>query len=226
MLFYTIIFSRCHYISPKTGFITEPVYAFYDKNSITKNSKKKLIEELEKVTLIKQIELKKPIINVYAKPVTKLLKVRLADENIYWIPGDYFTENPFIIIKNKIEAYYQPDKTSKILFYLSPGDFGYHVQTMKKNWYLVNFTAYHIPAYSSGKKKIKVGKVWINRGYSNNIRLARQAYYLEKAKIAIKYKYKNYIQKAQVYLKRVLEIGDSNSIISNIAKKMLQDLII
>ena len=223
LLFPAFTFSYCQFFSKKTGYITEPIYAFYDKDKISKDSPKKLIEELEKVTVLQKINLEESIKNIYSKPVNVILKVRLADDKDYWIPKDFFTELPFIIIKNKVEAYYQPDKTSKILFYLSPGDFGYHVETKYKDWYLVDFAAYQIPAHSTGNKTIKVGKVWINRGFSNNIRLARQAYYLVKAKTVIKYKYKNYRQRAESYLNRALEVGDSNSIISNIVKKLLKN---
>lgn len=103
-------------------------------------------------------------------------KIQLPDTTVYWAKKDFFAEKLLTINQTDVLCYKQPDLDYATTVKLQPGDFGIYVKEIN-DWICVDFRAYR-PVKAGGERKWVGGPYWIKTGYTDDIKTAKQAYYL------------------------------------------------
>jgi len=103
-------------------------------------------------------------------------KIQLPDNSEYWTSKDNLAKKFIIINKHDTKCYENPDDTYISKIKLQPGDYGVLQQEGTEDWIKVEFGAYR-SIQEDGERKW-VGVKWIKDGYTTDITVANQAYYL------------------------------------------------
>lgn len=152
-----------------TQYIKESVWAFEKEEDLIKDPKevkeKKLLEFGDKITVLKMKKIEEK----------EYYNIQLPDKTKLWVPVKNVTEKFIIINQNDVETYKQPEQDYKTGVKLQPGDFGIFVKE-QDGWINVDFFAYR--PLKDGEDRKWVGNKWIKEGYTEDIKAAREAYYL------------------------------------------------
>ena len=202
----------------KTVFPKGQIWAFVNDGNLKKDAKtvkdKKLIELGQKLSAVKE---KKDNDKTY-------YQVQMPDGSKYWLNAEEVTEKYITINSNDVTCYSQPDNSAGYLnsYKLQPGDFGYFV---KEQGGFVNVKINnYIPPSSKEKDAIWVDNVWINGGYTDDIKSAKEAYNLALAYYYIYCKTPNK-DTAKYFLKKAIEAnGDDKTEIASVAQQVLDGL--
>ena len=151
-------------------------------------------------------------------------QVQMPDNTKYWVNANDVTEKYITINSQDVVCYSQPDNSAGYLnsFKLQPGDFGYYI---KEQGGFVNVKiSNYLPPRGKDKDPIWVDNVWINGGYTDDIKAAKEAYNLSIAYYYIYNKTPN-LDTAKAYLKKAIEAnGDDKTDIAAVAQQVLDGL--
>lgn len=117
------------------------------------------------------------VIDEIKKNDTVYYKSKLPDDSVYWVDNTVLSEKLITIIKDDTFTYTMPDENYSSLIRLQRGDYGF-VTEEKNNYLRVYFYGYRTKEGEERTSKNWIGELWIRDGYSDNIDLARQSYYL------------------------------------------------
>jgi len=151
-------------------------------------------------------------------------KIQLPDNSEYWISQENLVKKFIIINKQDVKCYENPDDTYISKFKLQPGDFGILQQEGTEDWIKVEFWAYR-PIKEDGDK-LWVGVKWIKDGYTSDMSVANQAYYLYYAYRNLYANPKNPNQvEAIKFLKEAVDVqGGVETEITPVIKELLTQL--
>lgn len=148
-------------------------------------------------------------------------KIRLPDTSEYWVNADVLIDQFVVITTNDVLCYKQPDTDYADTILLQPGDLGFFVKKID-GWVNADFITYR-PTEPGGEHQ-RVGNKWINTGYTDDLRTAKEAYYLNLAYYYIYSGEKNQ-EKAIERLEKALNINvDTDTEITHIIKNLLNEL--
>lgn len=151
----------------------------------------------------------------------KVYQFKNPDDTVYWVKKDALVEK-FIVINSEeeVKTYKQPGPSFVLNTKVAKGDLGIY-RGEKDGFIKVDFWAYR-PAKADGEK-VWVGTKWIEKGYTDNIMAAKEAYYLYLAyyrEIS-----KNDIEGAINYAEKALEANPGESTeITPVIEKYLRKL--
>lgn len=203
----------------KTVYPKWQIWAFSNDSDLKKDPKtikeKKLIELGQKLNAIKE---KKDNDKTY-------YQIQMPDKSKYWVNSGEVTEKYITINSSDVVTYSQPDNSPGYInndFKLQPGDFGYFVKE-QGGFVNVDFISY-LPR-GKDKKVVWVGNVWLNGGYVDDVKYAKEAYYIALAYNRL-YDPKNPNKDAA---KKLLQTainanGDDKTEIASIAQQVLDGL--
>jgi hypothetical protein len=146
------------------------------------------------------------------------VRVQLPDTSEYWARNDTLVEKFIVITSNNVLCYTQPDTDYADTILLQPGDFGFFIREME-GWVNAEFLTYR-PEVPGGTH-VRVGEKWINMGYTEDLRTAKEAYYLNLAYYYIYSKEKD-TQKA---LERLEKAQNANVDIETEITYVIEDLL-
>lgn len=161
----------------------DSVYAYINEDDIGKKTEdvkdKKYLEFGSKLTVLKAK-------NLGGKCY---YKIQLPNKIEYWVQKDSLAKKFIVINQADVIAYKKSDRHFFTPIRLQPGDFGVFIKkeigdrydTVNTNvvWINVDLYAYR-PHKTNGKKKY-IGNKWIKNGYTEDIKTAKEAYYLSRA---------------------------------------------
>ena len=204
----------------KTVYPKWQIWAYQNDSDLKKDSKtvnakdKKLVDLGQKLNAIKE---KKDGDKTY-------YQVQLPDTTKYWVNAGEVTEKYITINSSDVVTYSQPDNSPGYInndFKLQPGDFGYFVKE-QAGFINVDFISY-MPR-GNDKKVVWVGNVWINGGYTDDVKYAKEAFYIAYAYNQIYAKTPN-IDNAKYYLKKAMSAnGDDKTELVSVAQQVLDGL--
>lgn len=156
-----------------TQYVKYQVWFYKNKDDAGKNPKdvkdKILMEFGNKVTVLGDKQIGDKL----------FFNVSLPDKTTYWVAAEHLAEKFIVINQPDVICYKQPDtayvnSSAK----LQPGDFAYFVKE-QDGFVNVDFISY-IPR---GKKDqiVWVGNVWIKDGFTDDLKAAKEAYFLSRA---------------------------------------------
>jgi hypothetical protein len=149
------------------------------------------------------------------------VKVQLPDTSEYWARKNTLVEKFIVITSNDILCYTQPDTDYADTILLQPGDFGFFIREME-SWVNAEFLTFR-PEVPGGTY-VRVGEKWINTGYTEDLRTAKEAYYLNLAYYYIHSKEKDE-KKAIERLEKAQNVNvDIDTEITYIIEDLLSDL--
>ena len=148
-------------------------------------------------------------------------KIQLPDKSLYWVDKDALIEKFIVITKENVLCYKQPDTDYADTIQLQPGDFGLFIKEID-GWVNAEFLAYR-PAVPGGDYD-RVGNKWINSGYTEDLKTAKEAYYLNLAYYYIYSKDKS-TEKAVERLEKAMNINvDTDTEITYVVQAVMNDL--
>lgn len=150
-------------------------------------------------------------------------RVQLPDTTEYWALKALFTEKFIVINKPHVLCYTQPDSDYVPAVKVEPGDFGYFVKELN-GWVLVDFNCTY-RSYKEGQPRKWVGQYWINTGYTDDLKCAKQAFYLSRANYNLLGEKTVDKESAIANLKKAFEVtNNENTEISFVLKDLLDEL--
>ncbi|MBN2545019.1 MAG: hypothetical protein JXB50_04420 [Spirochaetes bacterium] len=148
-------------------------------------------------------------------------KIQLPDNSEYWTLQDNLAKKFIVINKEDVKCYENPDDTYISKIKLQPGDYGTLLQEGTDDWIKVEFGAYR--SIQDDQERKWVGVKWIKDGYTTDITVAHQAYYLYLANYNL-IQQKNKTE-AIKYLKEALDVqGGVETEITPLIKETIAQL--
>jgi len=149
------------------------------------------------------------------------IRVQLPDMSEYWARNDTLVEKFIVITSNDVLCYTQPDTDYADTILLQPGDFGFFSREMD-GWVNAEFLTYR-PEVPGGER-VRVGEKWINMGYTEDLRTAKEAYYLNLAYYYMYSKEKD-TQKALERLEKAQNVNvDTDTEITYVIENLMNEL--
>jgi len=199
-----------------TMYVKYQSWSYTNDSDLEKPSKdvkeKKLMEFANKVTVIgsKKVGDK------------EFVQIQIPDKSKFWIEKKYLVTKFITINLKDVNAYKQPDEGYlNAGFKLQTGDFAYFNKE-ESGFINVEFITY-MPR-GKNNEVVWVGNVWIKDGFTEDLKAAKESYFLAIAYKELYGKNKN-VESAKEKLKEALDVnGGTETEITPVVKALLSEL--